>query len=128
MVIYQLSILFLLRHLQEGRNIIINEFNPSIIRPAHQGYMAEKDAATGIQESLDISLNAIKNINQSPLSDERFPVDLFEQRYKDKFALYTEDNIKNCTSLLVKEPKNCNLYYDKQRGVCFDFLRHLKNS
>ena len=70
----------------------------------------------------------IKNINQSPLSDERFPVDLFEQRYKDKFALYTEDNIKNCTSLLVKEPKNCNLSYDKQRGVCFDFLRHLKNS
>ena len=83
----------------------IKEFNPSIICPAHQGYMAGKDAATGIQESLGITLNTIKNINQSPFSDERLAMDLFEQSYKDEFTLYTEDNIKNCTSLLVKRAK-----------------------
>ncbi|MDA3788380.1 MAG: MBL fold metallo-hydrolase, partial [Desulfobacula sp.] len=62
----------------------IKEFNPSIICPAHQGYMAGNDAATGIQESLDITLNTIKNINQSPFSDERLAMELFEQSYKDE--------------------------------------------
>ena len=83
----------------------IKEFNPSIICPAHQGYMAGKDAATGIQESLGITLNTIKNINQSPFSDERLAMDLFEQSYKDEFTLYTKENIKNCTALLVKRAK-----------------------
>ena len=84
---------------------VIKEFNPSIICPVHQGYMAGNDAATEIPESLDITLNTIKNINQSPFSDERLAMELFEQSYKDEFTLYTEDNIKNCTSLLVKRAK-----------------------
>ena len=54
---------------------------------------------------LGITLNTIKNINQSPFSDERLAMDLFEQSYKDEFTLYTKENIKNCTALLVKRAK-----------------------
>ncbi|MBT3387976.1 MAG: MBL fold metallo-hydrolase, partial [Desulfobacula sp.] len=83
----------------------IKESNPLIICPAHQGHMAGKDATKGIQESIDITLNTIQNIRQSPLSDEQLAMDLFEKSYKDEFTLYTENNIKNCTSLLVKRAK-----------------------
>ncbi|MBU0463645.1 MAG: MBL fold metallo-hydrolase [Proteobacteria bacterium] len=83
----------------------IKEFNPSIICPAHQGHMTGKAAATGIQVSLDTTLNTIKNIKLSSFSDETLAMNLFEQSYKDEFTLYTEDNIKNCTSLLVKRAK-----------------------
>jgi len=83
----------------------IKESNPLIICPAHQGHMAGKEATKGIQESIDITLNTIKNIKQSPLSDEKLAMDLFEKSYKDEFTLYTENNIKNCTSLLVKRAK-----------------------
>ena len=67
--------------------------------------MTGKAATKGIQESIDITLNTIKNIKQSPLSDEKLAMDLFKKSYKDEFTLYTENNIKNCTSLLVKRTK-----------------------
>ncbi len=83
----------------------ISKFNPAIVCPAHQGHLAGEDAIKGIRESLDITLDTIKNINQSPLDHDRLAQDLFEQSYKDEFTLYTEDNIKTCTSLLVKRAK-----------------------
>jgi len=83
----------------------IKKFNPSIVCPAHQGPLSGKAAAKGIQESLDITLNTIKNIKLSPLADETLARELFEQSYKDEFTLYTADNIKNCTTLLVKRAK-----------------------
>jgi len=83
----------------------IKAFNPAIVCPAHQGHLAGKSAEKGIQESLDMTLATINNINQSPLFNERLAMDLFKQSYKDEFTLYTEDNIKNCTSLLVKRAK-----------------------
>ncbi len=86
----------------------IKEFNPSLLCPAHQGHLAGKAAAEGIQKSLDTTLNTIKNIKLSSFSDERLAMNLFEQNYKDEFTLYTENNIKNCTSLLVKRAKETN--------------------
>ena len=87
----------------------IKEFNPSIVCPAHQGPLSGKAAAIGIQESLDITLNTIKNIKRSPLSSETLARELFEQYYKDEFTLYTADNIKNCTALIVKRAKEAKI-------------------
>ena len=39
------------------------------------------------------------------ISEKKFPMDLFEKSYKDEFTIYTENNIKDCTSLLVKRAK-----------------------
>ncbi|MBU8910860.1 MAG: MBL fold metallo-hydrolase [Desulfobacterales bacterium] len=89
----------------------IKEFNPSIVCPAHQGPLSGKAAVTGIQESLDITLNTIKNIKQSTLSDEMLARDIFEQNYKDEFALYTADNIKNCAALIVKRAKEAEINF-----------------
>ncbi|WP_457553254.1 hypothetical protein [Desulfobacula sp.] len=50
-------------------------------------------------------VDVIENIKKSPFSDEMLALELFEQNYKDEFTLYTEDNIKNRTSLLVKRAK-----------------------
>lgn len=83
----------------------IKTFNPSIICPAHQGPMAGKTAAAGIQTSLDITLDMISHIKSSPLSGEMLAMKIFEQYYKDEFTLYTKDNIKNCAVLLVKRAK-----------------------
>lgn len=84
---------------------LIKKFNPAILCPAHQGPLKGKAATAGIKESLDITHHTIKNINQSLLSDKRLATELFEQSYKDEFTLYTQDNIKNCTALLVKRAK-----------------------
>ncbi|MBU2631837.1 MAG: MBL fold metallo-hydrolase, partial [Proteobacteria bacterium] len=83
----------------------IKEFNPSIVCPAHQGPLIGEAATRGIQESIDITLNTIRRINTSSLSDEALARDIFEQSYKDEFTLYTPDNIKNCADLLVKRAK-----------------------
>ncbi|MCD4720827.1 MAG: MBL fold metallo-hydrolase [Desulfobacula sp.] len=96
----------------------IKKFNPSIVCPAHQGPLLGKTAATGIQESLNITVNTINNIKQSTLSDETLAMDLFNQSYKDEFTLYTPENIKNCMGLLVKRAKETKI----------DFKRYLKNS
>ena len=92
----------------------IKEFNPAIICPAHQGPLSGKAAATGIQESLDITLDTIKNIKRSDLSDETLAMELFKQSYKDEFTLYTESNIKNCMALLIKRAKEAEI----------DFMRY----
>lgn len=84
---------------------MIKAFNPAVICPAHQGPLSGKDAAAGIQASIMTTHSTIKEINQSPLPDETLAMKLFEKSYKDEFTLYTEDNIKNCTALLVKRAR-----------------------
>jgi len=84
---------------------LIKKFNPSIICPAHQGPLLGKAAATGIQESMDITLKTMENIKLSLLSDETLAMDMFKLNYKDEFTLYTPENIKNCMMLLIKRAK-----------------------
>lgn len=86
----------------------IKDFNPSIICPAHQGPMMGKAAKKGIQASLDVTLNTIRDIRGSDLSDEALARNIFEMSYKDEFTLYTRENIKNCAALLVKRAKALN--------------------
>jgi 2-aminobenzoylacetyl-CoA thioesterase len=84
---------------------LIKNFNPAILCPAHQGPLKGNAATAGIKKSLDITHHTINNINQSLRSDKKLATELFEQSYKDEFTLYTQNNIKNCTSLLVKRAK-----------------------
>jgi len=90
----------------------IKEFTPSIICPAHQGPLSGEAAITGIQESLEITLNTIKHIKSSSLSDEALARNIFKKSYKDEFTLYTVDNIKNCANLIVKRAKESKLNFD----------------
>jgi 2-aminobenzoylacetyl-CoA thioesterase len=83
----------------------IKEFHPLIICPAHQGPLKGEHSARGIQESYDTTVNSIKKIKQSALSDKRITQQLFEQGYIDEFTLYTPENIQNCCSLLIKRSK-----------------------
>ncbi len=87
----------------------IKEFNPSIVCPAHQGPLKGKDATAGIKESMNLTLDTIKNIRLSTLSDETLAMNLFKQNYKDEFTLYTKSNIKNCMALLIKRAKEAGL-------------------
>ena len=89
----------------------IKKFNPSIVCPAHQGPLLGEAAVTGIQESMDITLNTIKNIKLSTLSDEALAMNLFKQSYKDEFTLYTSENIKNCMVLLIKRAKEAEINF-----------------
>lgn len=89
----------------------IKEFTPSIICPAHQGPLSGDAAITGIQESLEITLNTIKYIKASSLSDEALARDVFKKSYKDEFTLYTVNNIKNCAALIVKRSKEAKINF-----------------
>ncbi len=83
----------------------IKDFNPSIICPAHQGPLSGKAAVSGIKESLKTTLDLINEIRHSSLPDSELAKKIFQQNYKDEFTLYTEQNISNCASLLVKRAK-----------------------
>jgi glyoxylase-like metal-dependent hydrolase (beta-lactamase superfamily II) len=83
----------------------IKDFNPAIICPGHQCPLEGKDATAGILESLNTTLETIQWIKTSDLSDEALAQIIFERSYKDEFTLYTEENIKNCASLIVKRAK-----------------------
>ncbi|MCP3871537.1 MAG: MBL fold metallo-hydrolase [Desulfobacteraceae bacterium] len=87
----------------------IKEFNPSIVCPAHQGPLMGKAATAGIKTSIKTTMDTIKRIKRSTLSDDALAMDIFEQNYKDEFTLYTKDNIKNCAVLLVKRAKETRL-------------------
>ncbi len=83
----------------------ILDFKPAIICPAHQGPLKGDDALKGAKNSLNITLDIIKMIQNSSLPDEVLAEKIFKQSYKDEFTIYTEDNIKNCSHLLVKRAK-----------------------
>lgn len=87
---------------------LIKKFNPSIICPAHQGPLTGESATHGIQKSIDITLKTIRQINSSQLCDEELALNIFEQSYRDEFTLYSVDNIKNCSALIVKRAKEAD--------------------
>ena len=84
---------------------LILSFNPRIICPAHQGPLKAFAASKGIEAARDITLSTIKRIKKTQLSDGELVSQMFEESYKDEFTLYTEENIQNCTKLLIKRAR-----------------------
>ncbi|MCF6248712.1 MAG: MBL fold metallo-hydrolase [Desulfobacula sp.] len=87
----------------------IQEFSPSIICPAHQGALKGDAALKSIQTSFNTTMYLIKKVKASKKSDEALAAQIFKQYYKDEFTIYTKDNIKNCTTLLVKRAKQADI-------------------
>ncbi|MCP4720596.1 MAG: MBL fold metallo-hydrolase [Desulfobacteraceae bacterium] len=81
---------------------LILSFDPRIICPAHQGPLKAFAASQGIEAARDMTLSTIKRIKQTQLSHGELVSQMFEESYKDEFTLYTEENIHNCTKLLIK--------------------------
>ena len=93
----------------------ISDFAPRILCPAHQGPLWGKDAAKGIQASINTTTSLIRTIQESGLPGHAMADEIFENNYKDEFTLYTPENIQNCTELLVKRAKEYALRQTQER-------------
>lgn len=83
----------------------IETFAPSVICPAHQGPLTGDRALAAIAESIRTTTDLISGISNSMQDDEQIANQIFESHYKDEFAIYSERNIRNCASLLVKRAR-----------------------
>ncbi|MCP4114007.1 MAG: MBL fold metallo-hydrolase [Desulfobacteraceae bacterium] len=83
----------------------IQGFDPDILCPGHQGPLEKTAAKKGILSAIDITLDTIRRIKDTRLSDGDLAREMFEQSYKDEFTLYTQRNIQNCTNLLIKRAR-----------------------
>lgn len=84
---------------------LIQSLDPLILCPAHQGPLTASAASQSIQAARNITLSTINRVKETPLSDGQLTREMFEQSYVDEFTLYTEENIHNCTRLLIKRAR-----------------------
>ena len=80
----------------------IQKLKPAILCPAHQGSLYGKDATRAVELSLETTRELIRRIKTTDQGEEQLAKELFRESYKDEFTLYTEENIKNCSRLLIK--------------------------
>ena len=81
---------------------LIESFDPQIICPAHQGPLIASNASQGLQDTRNITLSTIQRIKETSLSQRELAQQMFNERYRDEFTLYTRENIFNCMQLLIK--------------------------
>ena len=85
---------------------LIQSLDPDMICPAHQGPLKGEAAKKGIEEAMAATHAAIRRVKTAKLSDEALAMELFRESYKDEFTLYTEENIQNCSRLLIKRVRD----------------------
>ncbi|MCP4692500.1 MAG: Zn-dependent hydrolase, partial [Desulfobacterales bacterium] len=78
---------------------------PEIVGPGHQGPMRGADAVRALHDAYEATLNLYSRIIGEKKSDEEIADDLFKEYYRDEFTIYSEENIKNCTRLLVRRAR-----------------------
>jgi glyoxylase-like metal-dependent hydrolase (beta-lactamase superfamily II) len=83
----------------------IQAMAPAIVCPGHQGPLQHQAAAAGIQAGLDAAHHFIERVTRTSLTDRELETQLFNERYRDEFTLYTEENIANCHRLLIKRAR-----------------------
>lgn len=86
----------------------IKAFNPDILCPGHQGPLEKAAAKEGIITAINSTVDTIRQIKETRLSDQDLAQRLFDQSYKDEFTLYTQRNIQNCTDLLIKRARHAS--------------------
>ena len=84
----------------------IQTLNPDIICPAHQGPLRGEAAGKGIRQAIAATHKAIQRVRTTRLPDENLAMKLFRESYKDEFTLYTEENILNCSRLLIRRARD----------------------
>ncbi len=83
----------------------IREMKPEIICPAHQGPLYGKDARNAVEAAITLTRKMIQRLQADMDDDERLMEQLFQESYRDEFTLYTRDNIRNCSRLLIKRAR-----------------------
>lgn len=86
----------------------ISHLSPEMVCPAHQGPLKGPAAEKAIKDSLQITHEIIHRINTTQLKDNDLATELFTESYKDEFTLYTENNIQNCSRLMIKRAREYN--------------------
>lgn len=77
---------------------------PSILGIAHQGPVFGDNVKKAFRESRNATYDLYNMITEAKKNnnDDKIADTIFNDCYKDEFKLYTEDNIRNCSRLLVK--------------------------
>ncbi len=78
------------------------ELEWTILCPAHQGPLIGAEAKQGLNLSREATLNLYSDVIKSRKNSDEIAEDLFNMYYKDEFAMYSRENIRNCTQLLVR--------------------------
>jgi glyoxylase-like metal-dependent hydrolase (beta-lactamase superfamily II) len=78
------------------------ELEWTILCPAHQGALTGAEAKQAFHASREAALNLHSDIIKARKNRDEISDDIFNTYYKDEFTLYSRENIKNCTGLLVR--------------------------
>lgn len=84
----------------------IESFSPALIGPAHQGPFVGKAAEIALAEALRSTPEFYNRIREDRKADDELAEALFQENYRDEFAIYTPENILNCCRLLVKRSRH----------------------
>ncbi len=79
--------------------------NPTIIGLGHQGPLTGADVNNAFKKARQAATDLSARIKQEERDDEEVADALFRKFYRDEFAIYSEENIRNCTMLLVRRAR-----------------------
>jgi len=80
----------------------MKSLRPTILGLGHQGPITGTKVERAFRNSRQASLNLYSRIIGEQKSSDEIADDIFREFYKDEFTLYSEENIRNCTQLLVR--------------------------
>ncbi len=80
----------------------LKSLKPKILGLGHQGPIVGKNVENAFSDSREAVVNLYSRIIKKQENISKTADDLFKEFYKDEFTLYSEENIKNCTQLLVR--------------------------
>ncbi|MCP4622562.1 MAG: hypothetical protein GY850_03415 [bacterium] len=84
---------------------LLKALEPKIIGLGHQGPLTGADAETAFETAHQAAIDLLARIKQEKRDDDEISHVLFREFYRDEFTIYSEENIKNCTMLLVRRAK-----------------------
>ena len=75
---------------------------PKILCLGHQGYLTGSDVDKAFRLARSAAENMLSKIARDEREGDQLAEEIFMEYYKDEFALYTEDNIRSVSRLLVR--------------------------
>lgn len=75
---------------------------PKIVGPGHQGPITGTAAQAALGDARRAAVEIHHRIKADPREPREIADNLFDEYYKEEFALYSESNIRNCMQLLVQ--------------------------
>lgn len=84
---------------------MIKSLKPEILGIGHQGSFMGKAAEKALNITYEETERFCHKINQDQRENDVIAEELFRDRYRDEFLLYSPENIRYCYQLLVKRSK-----------------------